>query len=136
MVLSLSESGNKVVARDDAIAKAIGLWIEADRNLPDLVLADLGPPEPLIVFVEVVATDGPVTARRQEALHALTDAAGFARSQVAFVTAYQDRDAAAFRRTVSVLAWGSFAWFVSEPDSILHLRDGSTHAAKLHHIVA
>lgn len=130
-VLWLSESGNKVVARDDKLAAAIGLKIEADKNLPDIILADLGPAEPLIVFVEVVATDGAVTARRQKALFALTDEAGFAREQVAFLTAYQDRESAGFRKTVSGLAWGSFAWFVSEPDKIVILRDGAASPARL-----
>lgn len=123
-VLWLSESGNKIVVRDDAIANSIGLKIEADKNLPDLILADLGPREPLIVFVEVVATDGAVTERRRQAIHALTDAAGFDRKQVAFLTAYQDRQSAGFKKTVSQLAWGSFAWFVSEPEKLLLLSDG------------
>ena len=130
-VLWLSESGAKVVARDDNLAAAIGLKIEADRNLPDLILADLGPAEPLIVFVEVVATDGAITPRRQEALFALTDKARFKRSQVAFLTAYQDRELAGFKKTVSGLAWRSFAWFVSEPDRIVILRDGGTSPVRL-----
>ena len=130
-VLWLSESGNKVVVRDDRIANAIGLKIEADKNLPDLILADLGPAEPLIVFVEVVATDGAITPRRQEAIFALTDAAGFKRSQIAFLTAYQDRESAGFKKTVAQLAWDSFAWFVSEPGSIIIMRGGGTSAARL-----
>ena len=134
-VLWLSESGNKVVTRDDNLAAAIGLNIEADRNLPDLILVDLAPDDPLIVFVEVVATDGAVTARRQEALFALTDNAGFSRAQVAFVTAYQDRESAGFRKTASGLAWGSFAWFVSEPDMIVVLRDGLSSPARLSSLV-
>jgi len=40
-VLWLSESSNKVVARDDDVASRIGLKIETDRNLPDIILADL-----------------------------------------------------------------------------------------------
>lgn len=124
-VLWLSESGNKVVVRDDALAHAIGLRIEADKTLPDLILADLGQPEPLILFVEVVATDGAITERRREAIHALTDAAGFDRSQIAFLTAYQDRQSAGFRKTVAQLAWGSLAWFVSEPARLIALRDGT-----------
>jgi hypothetical protein len=130
-VLWLSESGNKVVAQDDKLAAAIGLKIKADRNLPDLILVDLGPADPLIVFVEVVATDGAITARRQEALFALTDEAGFGRDQIAFLTAYQDRESAGFKKTVSGLAWGSFAWFVSEPDRIVILRDGASSPARL-----
>ena len=86
---------------------------------------------PLIVFVEVVATDGAMTACRQDALFALTDDAGFSRTQVAFLTAYQDRESAGFKKTVSGLAWGSFAWFVSEPDRIVILRDGESSPALL-----
>ncbi|MEP3778422.1 MAG: BsuBI/PstI family type II restriction endonuclease [Shimia thalassica] len=99
--------------------------VEADKDLSDLILADLGPADPLIVFMEVVATDGPISQRRQDALYARTDAAGFNRSQVAFVTAYQDRSAAGFRKTLSELAWDSFAWFTSEPHNIVQLKDGS-----------
>jgi hypothetical protein len=130
-VLWLSESGNKIVMRDDSIANAIGLKIEADKNLPDLILADLGPAEPLIVFVEVVATDGAITPRRQEAIYAITDNAGFRRAQIAFLTAYHDREAAGFKKTVAQLAWHSFAWFVSEPDSIVIMQSGDTSDVRL-----
>lgn len=124
-VIWLSESGNKVVVRDEKIANAIGLKIEADKNLPDLILVDLKPAQPIILFVEVVATDGAVTPRRQEALFALTDAAGFDRGQIAFLTAYQDRGSAGFKKTLAHLAWGSFVWFASEPEKIIALRSGS-----------
>jgi hypothetical protein len=33
--------------------------------------------------------------------------------------AYQDREPAGFRKTVSALAWGFLAWFVSEPSQIV-----------------
>jgi hypothetical protein len=130
-VLWLSESGNKVVVRDDSIAAAIGIKIEPDKNLPDLILADLGPAEPLLVFVEVVATDGAITPRRQEAIYALTDAAGFDRKQIAFLTAYQDRDSAGFKKTVSQLAWNTFAWFVSEPEHVMIMRGGGESIEQL-----
>src|SRR3546814_18346617 len=45
-VIWLSESGNKVVARDDSLASSIGLKIEPDRHLPDMILVDLGLKEP------------------------------------------------------------------------------------------
>ncbi len=134
-VLWLSESGNKVVVRDDSLANAIGLKIKHDKNLPDLILADLGPLEPLIVFVEVVATDGAITPRRREAIYELTDAAGFDRKQVAFLTAYQDRESAGFKKTVAQLAWDTFAWFVSEPDQIVILRSNKTSGAYLSSLI-
>jgi hypothetical protein len=135
-VLWLSESGNKIVMRDDHIAKAIGLQIEPDKSLPDLILADLGPPEPLLVFVEVVATDGAITTRRQQSIRAITDAAGFSRSQVAFLTAYQDRASTGFKRTVTELAWDSFAWFVSEPEHILIMHGARASPGRLAQLLA
>jgi hypothetical protein len=134
-VLWLSESSNKVAMQDLRMAVSIGLDIEAQKNLPDLILVDLGPKNPLIVFVEVVATDGAITPRRQEALFQLTDRGGFNRSQVTFVTAYADRQSPGFKKTVTGLAWGSFAWFMSEPDKIFMLRDGTGQLGKLNQMI-
>lgn len=134
-VLWLSESSNKVAMQDLRMASSIGLDIEAQKNLPDLILVDLGP-NTLIVFIEVVATDGAITARRQDALFELTDKGGFKRSQVAFVTAYADRESAGFKKTVTGLAWGSFAWFMSEPDKIFMLRDGISPLFSLNQLLA
>jgi hypothetical protein len=62
----------------------------------------------LLIFVEVVATDGAITPRRQKAIYAITDAAGFSRSRVAFLTACQDRTSTGFKKTAAQLAWGFF----------------------------
>ena len=124
-VIFLSESGNKVVQRDEALARAIGLVIPADRYLPDILLVDLGPKRPLLVFVEVVATDGPISAARKQAFLGITRAGGFPDSSVAFVTAYLDRSQVSLKKTVAELAWNSFAWFASEPDHIIVLREGN-----------
>ena len=105
-VLWISESGNKVIQRDDDLAKALNLKIEADRLLPDTILVDLAPADPLVVFVEAVATDGPVTEARRSAFIDLVTAAGFKTSQVAFVTAFRDRNAAEFKKAIPNLAWG------------------------------
>ena len=124
-VIWLSESRNQVVAKDDELAQAIGLTIDPQRHLPDLILVDLGPSEPLLVFVEVVATAGPVSASRQAALWRIAEEAGFKEKQVIYVTAFEDRDTAAFKSSVSQLAWRSFAWFMSEPDHIMILHQGT-----------
>jgi hypothetical protein len=128
-VLWVSESGAKIVARDDELAKALKLKITSDKNLPDIILTDLGDGAPehfLLVFIEVVATDGPITPGRQEALLGIATDAGFPTERVAFVTAYLDRSHAAFKKTVSELAWRSFAWFAAEPEHIMALYDGAT----------
>jgi hypothetical protein len=123
-VLWISESGNKIVQRDDELAQAVGLRIEADKLLPDMILVDLAPAEPLVVFVEAVATSGEITEARRAALLDLITAAGFKPNQVAFVTAFSDRNASAFKRAIPDLAWGSFAWCLSEPDHLI-LLDGT-----------
>jgi BsuBI/PstI restriction endonuclease domain/BsuBI/PstI restriction endonuclease HTH domain len=120
-VLLLSESANKIIDRDDKLSRAIGLKIEADKNLPDAILVDLGPKHPLLVFVEAVATDGPINNRRKSALEELAAKADFPLQHVAFVTAYLDRSGAPFKKTVDTLAWGSYAWFVSEPEGLIEL---------------
>jgi len=128
VVLWLSESGNKVVERDDLLAKKIGLHIDPSRNLPDIILVDLGPKgssNVLLVFVEVVATDGPVTDERRTELMKLTDAAGFDPAQVAFVTAFLDRGHAAMRKSFHAVAWNTFVWIASEPDKLIALNGTS-----------
>ncbi|MCY4583590.1 MAG: BsuBI/PstI family type II restriction endonuclease [Chloroflexi bacterium] len=130
-VIWLSESRHHVVARDDQLAQEIGLTIDPGRNLPDLILVDLRPKDPLLVFVEVVATDGPVNEARRAALMAVAQEAGFSERHTAFVTSYADRDNHAFKGSVSELAWRSFAWFMSEPDHIMVLHRG-TEADRAH----
>jgi hypothetical protein len=123
-VIWISESGNKVIQRDDELARELGLKIEVDKLLPDTILVDLAPAEPLIVFVEAVATAGEISeARRSAFLEMMTDA-GFKSGNVAFVTAFADRNAAAFKRAIPNLAWGSFAWCLSEPEHLIIL-DGT-----------
>ena len=125
-VLWVSESGAKIVARDDELAAMINLRITADRNLPDIILVDLGDSgaqQFLLIFIEVVATDGPITAQRRAALAKIATDAGFPVSRLAFVTAYLDRSHSAFKKTIAELAWRSFAWFAAEPRQIISLHE-------------
>ena len=91
---------------------------------------DIGPKNPLLVFIEVVATDGGITRARRDALLDITKEAGFDPKQVAFLTAFLDRRAGSYRKLASELAWGSFAWFVSEPDKIIILRQSRVKKVK------
>ncbi len=126
-VLWLSESGNKVVAQDEALAKALGLQIDPSRALPDIILVDLGDDstglEMLVVFTEVVASDGPINRQRKEILTTLATEAGFDPEHLAFLTAFLDRSSQPFKKSISELAWGSYAWFSTEPDYIIDLRE-------------
>lgn len=118
-VVFLSESGEKVVARDEALAETIGLKLDYSRSLPDLILADISDRGTRLVFVEIVATDGPVNSARKEALLRVASDGGFKGKDVLFLTAFSDRQSSAFRRLAPEIAWGTCVWFMSEPDKLL-----------------
>jgi hypothetical protein len=113
-------------ARDGhALARSLGISIDASKELPDLILVDLGTPRGvLVIFFEVVSTDGTITEIRRQALAKMAREAGFDLENVAFLTVFADRSAPAYRKAVSSLAWNSFAWFASEPDRLIILRNG------------
>jgi hypothetical protein len=120
-LLWISESARKEDKRNSDLARQLGLAIELEKNLPDIILVDTGSNETLFVFVEIVATDGPITEERRAAMLTIVEAAGYTPRHAAFVTAYLDRGDAAFRKTFSSLAWGTFAWCVTEPEKIVSL---------------
>lgn len=126
----LSESKKRVIEQDNQLAKAIGLKIDAAKVLPDIIMADLGQKKPLLVFVEAVATDGPIHAARMADLQRYAQLAGFPKSQVAFVTAFSDRNSVGYQKVYKSLAWGTFAWFLSEPSNLIALRAGSQARGK------
>jgi hypothetical protein len=122
-VLWVSESGKKMVESDFKLAAKIGLHIKADKILPDTILVDLAPAEPLLVFCEAVATDGPINESRRDALLKVAMGGGYKPEQVAFVTAFEHRDHPAFKKCVASLAVGSAAWFINEPDVLMLIRE-------------
>jgi hypothetical protein len=130
----LSESSRKEEAADIDIARLVHLDLSESRILPDIILVDLAPPDPWFLFVEVVATDGPVNETRKRDLSALLRSGGHSLHNAAYLTAFLDRGEAAFRRLASQIAWESFVWFASEPDRIIQLRDLGGESALLYEL--
>jgi BsuBI/PstI restriction endonuclease domain/BsuBI/PstI restriction endonuclease HTH domain len=122
-VVMISESAQKLTYQDDQICKAIGFELRISGTLPDIVLVDVGAEHPLMVFVECVVTDGPVSERRRRELEDLARASGFHPKDCTYVTVFRDRADSPFRSMAASLAWGSFVWFATEPEQILILRD-------------
>jgi len=122
-VVFISESGNKVIVDDYELAQSLGITIRPDRILPDIIMADIAPKKPLIIFAEVVITDGAITRTRLESLLATATEGGFMKERIAFVTAFQDRSTSAYKRLSSEIAWGSYVWFATEPDHLVFFAD-------------
>ena len=129
-VVCLSESRKKMTLRDHDLARSIGLRIQPEKHLPDIVLADIGSESPVLVFVEIIANDGPITRLRKQELTSIASSSGFPETQLLFVNAYLDRSRPAFRKTIGSLAWGSFAWFAAEPKHLLYLHEGDPDATE------
>lgn len=97
-----------------------------------MILVDLGAPDPpLFVFVEVVASDGPVNEDRKRALLDLVRAGGHDARNAAFVTAFHDRDRPEYRKVIGAVAWNSFVWCATEAGHIIVHRDATRHATRL-----
>jgi hypothetical protein len=122
-VLLLSESGEKIVAQEERLISSIGLKIDRAKVLPDILFLDLKIGRELLVFVEVVATDGPISESRKQALMEIAQGASIASERIAFVSAYRDRGESAFKKTFGSIAWNTLVWFLAEPDHILMLRE-------------
>ena len=125
LLLWLSESGAKVRHQDEKTARALGLHIDAATVLPDIILANVGVTgdDTALIFIEVVATDGPMTEARKDQLLDYVRGSSFPAKQCHFGTAFADRADPAFRKSLAQLGWGTFAWFASEPDGLVVLSD-------------
>lgn len=124
-VVWISDSAVKRFS-DDRLAQVLQIKLDIASLLPDVILVDRASAKLKLVFVEVVASDGPVTEQRKQGiLKLLADSPmGYLPQDAIFVTAYRDRSASPVPKALRQLAWGSFAWFMSEPDHLVQLHDG------------
>ena len=126
VVIHVSLSDKKIFPELADEAKAVGLSLDTALELPDVIFVDIGRDPMLLVFVEVVYSDGPVNELRAAALMNIAKSMGFESTNVELVTAFDDRGADALRRRFSEIAAGSWLWFRSEPQLFVHLRQGVT----------
>jgi hypothetical protein len=126
-VLWVSASDKKAYPQFVELAASVGLKFNLNAELPDLILADIGKTMRFL-FCEVVATDGAVTETRKQALLALVRESNIPISAVQFLSAFEDREASAFRKNFSQLALDSLVWFRTEPDLLVILSTANREA--------
>ena len=119
-VLWLSASDKKAYPQFVELAAQVGLRFSLNAELPDLILADIGEAVRFL-FCEVVATDGAITETRKQALLTLVSGSNIPASAVRFLSAFEDREASAFRKNFSQIAVDSLVWFRTEPDLLVIL---------------
>lgn len=122
-VLWISASGRKVIAHDDRLMADLGLPIDQQRLLPDLVLADLGSRATKLFFVEIVATDGPITESRRREFLQLTERGGYAPKNIVFVSAFSDRNSQALKKRLSAIAVDTLIWCMAEPNLLICMQE-------------
>lgn len=136
-VVWISHSASKKNKTDEVLRDAFKLTINTQTVLPDVLLVDLEPPgrpeRPLFIFIEVVATDGPVDEQRKGQLIKLVldSPAGYQPEDAIFVTAFMHRAHKGATKAVKNVAWGTFAWFVNEPGRIAQYHDEGIENLKL-----
>jgi len=119
-LLWLSASDKKSLPQFVELSASVGLKFDVNAELPDVILADMK--EPIrFLFCEIVATDGPTTETRKQALLAIVRESQIPPNAVEFLTAFEDREATPFRKTFSQLAVDSLIWFRTEPDLLVIL---------------
>ena len=112
--------GRTTSLRDNDLCESLGFRTVALKDFPEVTLADASPERFKLIFVSV----GAFSEQRKQALLLVTSEAGYDASNIYFVSAFADRSAAPFRKLVSEIAWGTFAWFAGEPDKLLVFREG------------
>ena len=115
-VIFVSQPGEKVNLVDNQSLADMGLELDVGKLLPDCILADLAIGHEALWFVEVVATDGPVTERRKQELLAWAAPADL---PCYFLTAFASRTKEEAKKCLPTLATASFAWFLDEEESLL-----------------
>lgn len=125
-VIFISQSGEKVNVVDGALLGHLGLPIDQQTLLPDLLLMDLDPERDHVWMIEVVATDGPIDESRRAALMDWATTHSVRPEQCRFLTAFASRTAGAFKKAVPQIARDSYGWFLDEPDALLTWTDLSS----------
>lgn len=124
-VLWFSQSKGKV---GKELAKQLGIKLSARWSLPDVILVDLGSEEDgsdvRFVFIEIVTKDTAINSLRKKYLTSIAPDANINPDNIMFVSAFQDRSMPAFKNAIAQLAWGTHAWFCSEPNNVIDFQLG------------
>lgn len=116
VVLAISEPGDKVHLGDEKSLQTLGIKIDQTNVLPDALIADIGDDPVHFWIIEAVASDGPVTTERRQALLDWAAKQNIKADRCSFLTAFQSRNHPAAKKRLKDIASGTRAWFADEPN--------------------
>jgi hypothetical protein len=123
--LAICHSRDPVATEDQRELEQVGLGLDRNVALPDVLLLDVA--NGTFWFVEIVITGGPIHERRRDELMSWAEGRGILATYCRFVSAYRSRTDRIFRATVGELAWNAVAWFADEPDKVFRLDELAGH---------
>ena len=137
VVLAITEARLRTTYEARDVLQSVGV-VPAPRLMPDIVAADLsfgGRQSTLaLVFLELVATGGAMTAERVRAIATWLDAQGHRHTPALFGTVFAHRTEPVARQLAAEVAPGSFVWYATEPHSIaLHIEGDDRARDQLPH---
>jgi hypothetical protein len=116
VVLAISQPGDKLYVMDKAKMAAVGITINVNQVLPDVMIADVGADPVTFWIIEAVATDGEINEARKAKLIEWATDQYIKPDQLQFVSAFASRNANPARRRLKDVASGTYCWFLDEPD--------------------
>jgi len=115
VVLTVSEPGDKVYLADARLLTSLGLTIDANRLLPDAVIADVATTPVRFWLIEAVHTDGVIDEARRARLLQWAADQRIRPDSCRFLSAFAGRNSPPARRRLKDLAVGTYAWYADEP---------------------
>jgi len=133
-VVSISTSETGFTPIDERMIQRTNLnfsTVAVQNILPDIILYDIfsrnGRQDTLLVFIEVVATGGVMNKIRKDIIQNFLHERGYDLTKVAYGTAFFNRSDPAYnKKNISEIAWGTFIWFVNEPDKLIIMKGTGT----------
>ena len=110
------DTGQKVGAFDAEALANLGVTVDKQGKMPDVVLYDHA--RHWLVLAEAVTTHGPVDAKRHGELSELSELFANAHPGLVYVSAFPDRPT--MRKYLADIAWETEVWVSDAPSHLIH----------------
>jgi len=119
--LFISDQKEKVAHVDRDRSSEFGITVNDHKIIPDGIFAHLSNAgNPVISFIEIVDSCGPITETRKQELLKLVSDESISEIEIRFVTVFENRKTM-FKKFIPDIAWGTDVWISNNPDNLIRL---------------